>query len=563
MKTRRKRNAVTALLLALTLLSGVIFCAFSAYAEENEDLSALGAETYYFWGQNNNGPDFDAMKTPTGTFSYDASFGYYYYDIESFSSGDYCFVISTVSNSGASAASNQAVTAAAASGSYYLQHSNYSKYVCFHIWNDAKVPVRIYFVSPSAGCYAIPKSSVSATTAPSETSPAATSAPASASVSPTSSVSPTTSDSSSKTVVYCENAAGWDVVYVYLWNGNGAVQNAAWPGEMMTNIGGNIWRYESDVSYDNIIFNNRSTQTTDMVFPGSGYVFNNQSKTWEIYDTSPLSVLSYTTDLASPQYAGVEIILSASASGEGEVYYRFSATNNATNAVTLLSDFSKKSTAAWTPATAGTYTLTFSFKDEAGNSNERTLSYTVESGVTSTSPYIMKVTPSSGQIQKGESCAVSVFAGGGITGTNLLFYKLTVKDPSGSVVNVPYYARTSSFSFTPEKTGTYTLTVSVQASDNSEAVRFVTLSSVEEISDEPETQKPTTDNTDVLTLIGDADKNGKVEIVDATMIQRWCALLVTDDQINLKNADADRNKKVEVVDATTIQRYLALLIPEL
>ncbi len=58
---------------------------------------------------------------------------------------------------------------------------------------------------------------------------------------------------------------------------------------------------------------------------------------------------------------------------------------------------------------------------------------------------------------------------------------------------------------------------------------------------------------------GDVDLNGKVTIMDATMIQRF---LVNDPSANLnetqkKAADTDGNGKVTIMDATYIQRYLA------
>ncbi len=58
-------------------------------------------------------------------------------------------------------------------------------------------------------------------------------------------------------------------------------------------------------------------------------------------------------------------------------------------------------------------------------------------------------------------------------------------------------------------------------------------------------------------LIGDADMNSKVEISDATQIQRWLAKLVTNDKIDKLAADADMNSIVEIIDATCIQKFLS------
>ncbi|MBE6824464.1 MAG: hypothetical protein E7513_03860 [Ruminococcaceae bacterium] len=54
---------------------------------------------------------------------------------------------------------------------------------------------------------------------------------------------------------------------------------------------------------------------------------------------------------------------------------------------------------------------------------------------------------------------------------------------------------------------------------------------------------------------GDADNNGKLSIVDATMVQRY--LVDSTVAMNMENADMDCNGKVTIIDATAIQRNLA------
>lgn len=547
-KSKHARH-ITAILLTLCLLVSALLCTFAVHAEETDELSSSAAGTYYFYGLNTNDPDFGSMSSPTGTMTYSASLGYYYYDITSFNGGDYCFVISSVSGSGASAVNSPAVTSIASAGSYYLSQGNYRGYSCMHLWNPNSEAVRIYFTSASSGLYAVPLSSAGsdATTAPTS---ASTNTPTTA---PT--TSPTHGGNTGSTVLYCENAAGWSTVYAYMWNGDGAVSNGTWPGKAMTNIGSNIWSYHPDRAYDNVIFSaNGANQSPDLTFPGSGYLYNNATREWSVYDTSPLRVNSFTTDIASPQYAGTAVTLSASASGSGTVEYRFSVMN-ASGSTTVLRSYSTKKTAVWTPSTSGTYTLIYEFRDTAGNTNRRTLSYTIENGASSVSPYIKSVSPASGeQLVKGAPCTFTASAGGGMTGTNLLFYKYTLKNSSGAIVNVPYYTRSTTYSYTPAALGTYTLTVSVQGSDNTTVERAYVYTVVNEIVDDP-------DPVDYVR--GDADGSGEVTILDATRIQRWLAALVDDDGINLVNADADLNGDVNILDATRIQRLLAGLISHL
>ena len=61
-------------------------------------------------------------------------------------------------------------------------------------------------------------------------------------------------------------------------------------------------------------------------------------------------------------------------------------------------------------------------------------------------------------------------------------------------------------------------------------------------------------------LLGDANLDGTVNILDATEIQRFMAELctMTDEQKAL--ADVDHDGSITVLDATVIQRYLAELI---
>lgn len=57
-------------------------------------------------------------------------------------------------------------------------------------------------------------------------------------------------------------------------------------------------------------------------------------------------------------------------------------------------------------------------------------------------------------------------------------------------------------------------------------------------------------------LLGDADSDGEVSILDATRIQRYLADIVGADEIDADAADADEDGDISIVDATAIQRYL-------
>ena len=666
---KKSEKVLLSLVLVAAMLISMLACTLVVNAETT-DLAQTGEENYYFWGLNTNDPDFGAMTAPTGSFSYDGTKGYYYYDLQS-AGGDYCFVVSKVNNNGASAVKSPAVGGVQNAGKYYLSQGNYHGYACMHLWNQSGEAVRIYFTSENAGLNCIPLSEAGNTPTPTPTTSPAnpTSAPVSSGYiyclnnagwgtvyaymwgtgasdqnaewpgaamenigdgvwryqvsgsytsiilngggddtktadmsfpgtgkiydnqsgtwsnydgssnptptpqNPTSAPqNPTTAPQNPTTapvnpgtqVVYCENEAGWSTVTAYMWN-SGTDSNGGWPGVKMTSVGNNIWQYNLPKSFTNIIFSqNGQNQTGDLTFPGSGYIYNNKTGEWKIYDTSPLQVQSFTADLAAPQFAGTAITLSAQASGQGTVYYKFSV------GTTVIKDFGTVNSAVWTPSSAGTYTITFEFKDAAGNTNKRTMTYQVADGSSSEAPFIKRVTPAANQqIKNNTACNINISAGGGNTGTKLLFYKVTVKDASDNTINTPYYTRNTSYSFTPTALGKYTVTVSVQGSDNTTVTRDYIYNSV------TNPQNPS-DDTPVITPTqpatgssggdrphGDADMDGSVTILDATRIQRFKADLVTVNDIDTVRADADRDGEITILDATRIQRLIAGLIDKL
>lgn len=579
--TGKQTKRAVSLLLCLALLVSMLAFALTVRAEEVEEIADTGADTYYLWGEATNSPNFNG-STPSGTFTYDSSKGYYYCDVSG-ASGDYCFVISTNGTSASQAVSNQAVTTIADGKTYYVQAGNYHGFNCLHLWNPSGDALRFYFTSPSIGLTVVPQTASQPTQAPATQAPQPTQG---GGANPTTAPQPTQGGGTSdKTYVYCENEAGWSSVYCYMWkNSNDSIKNAAWPGVKMTNIGGNTWRYEvTNSALDMIIFNigSNQTQTGNMSFPGKDYSYNNKTSEWTIHDTSPLQVSSFATDLASPQYNGVGITLSAEAEGQGTVYYKFSVTGGNT---TVLSDFSTRNQVLWTPQTAGTYTLTYDFKDTAGNTNQRTKSFVIEDGSTVVAPYIKTVTPSGGEVQNNTNVNLVVAAGGGNTGTNLLFYKYTVKNASGSVVNVPYYTRNTSYTFKPTSLGEYTVTINVQGSDNKTIERSYTFTSVGSVTPTEafETQPPVgptdappaptqappqpTDAPPAPTqpagdvVYGDADDDGDVTVLDVTYIQRFEANIALPGPLNQLNADVDADDEVSIIDATLIQRFLAGII---
>lgn len=363
------------------------------------------------------------------------------------------------------------------------------------------------------------------------------------STSPTASTAPTASITpSGDNTVYLKNSAKWSTPKCYMWN-SGSDYNAGWPGVNMTLVGDDVWEYTPSKTFSYCIFSdNGANQTVDLTAK-YGFIYDNQTKSWSEYNPGPVKVKSYKATPSTKIYTGMDVVLSAKAeSTDGAVSYRFSVND------TVLSDFSAKDSAVWTPAAAGDYTVNFDFKDSAGNEINRNLSLSVLSDSDVTAPIIKKVTPSdSSYIRKGTASAISVTAGGGKTGTNLLFYKYVIVAPSGSQ-NTAYYTLDNYYSFTPIEEGDYKISVFVQGSDNTTVSKTITVTSIG--GDLP------TDPTDPVYKSGDVNKDGVVNIFDATYIQMYLAEF-SGYTVTLELGDLNRDGVITITDVTALQRSIA------
>ena len=59
---------------------------------------------------------------------------------------------------------------------------------------------------------------------------------------------------------------------------------------------------------------------------------------------------------------------------------------------------------------------------------------------------------------------------------------------------------------------------------------------------------------------GDANGDGKINIADATVIQKAIVGLVNQNEIERINSDVNFDSDITVIDATTIQMYIVGLI---
>lgn len=540
---KAKHRAASVVLVVLMVVSAFFVSGFSAYAATNTDATAsAGGTTVYFKNTDNwssvsvhywnatqhttwPGEKMTLVSGTTNVYTYEIPAGY-------------TSVIFNNSNAGSQTAD---LTMPSTSGQIYDFSTK--------AWSD----------------YAGPTEPTTATQPTTATGP----------TQPTTATQPTTP--SSEWVVYCQDEAGWGNVTAYMWNSS-TDSNAGWPGAKMTDLGDNVWMYEMPKEFKSVIFSNSgSGQSSDLTLPGNGYIYNNKTGKWDIYDTSPVKITAFTTDSASPQYTGMDILVSATAkSSEGTVSYQFTAENTTTGTKTVISPYSSASSVTWAPNTVGSYTITVDVKDTAGNTNSRSMSYIINDPTSVVKPLINAITPANnGQIQKNSVATVNVKAAGGNTGTKLLFYKYVVIDPDNTQ-NTAYYTQSTSYQFTPTKLGNYKVSVYVQGSDNQYAYKTYNYSSVDHVDPtvttpttvptQPTTVAPTTTPTQPTTVapstapttavqyeIGDVNRDGVVNIRDATIVQLYLAATTKFDAEQLKLADANKDGIVDIRDASEIQ----------
>ncbi len=138
-------------------------------------------------------------------------------------------------------------------------------------------------------------------------------------------------------------------------------------------------------------------------------------------------------------------------------------------------------------------------------------------------------------------------------------------DSEGDIENIVGTYADGYMVFITDKLGTFAITVEIEAPDN--PTDPVDPSDPTDPSD-PDVSNPTnptgpTDNTDPSKpvedkgILGDVNDDGKVNIKDATQIQKAAAKLITLSKNELARADVNADTKVNIKDATTIQKYAA------
>lgn len=347
--------------------------------------------------------------------------------------------------------------------------------------------------------------------------------------------------------IYFMNKNNWSKVNCYMWNEDqGNANNASWPGEAMTDEGDGVWSYDIKGDYNMVIFNDGSSQTGNLDYPGDCMIYDNGFKE---YDNNPLRVTVFESSVASPQYIGSSIVFTAAAKSDASVIqYQYSVNG------TVTQNYSTNSTFTWNPVSTGEYTIKLDVKDNIGNANTKEMTYEIKDPSNEVKPIFLSSSPATKtQIKTGATTNISVNAAGGNTGTKLLFYKFVVKDPNNTQINTAYYTLNKNYSFTPTVAGNYTVEVSVQSSDNTTITQKLTYESTGNVT----TTSTTTSTTSTVPtgLLGDVDNSGIVDVGDATLIQKY----VNHKPVNnflVERADYDKTGRIDIRDVTAIQKSL-------
>ena len=173
-----------------------------------------------------------------------------------------------------------------------------------------------------------------------------------------------------------------------------------------------------------------------------------------------LGITSFTADKVSPQISGTSITLTANATGQGALQYKFVVRDNETGNWYKLRDFEESNTFIWKTGNTGNKTLYVDVKDETGEVVRESMNYKIETSVEATAPKIIsfnadKISPQ----LSGTQIKLTVNA----TGSGKLQYKFIIRDnKTGNWYKLRDYAESNIFTWKTGNEGDKTLYVDVK-----------------------------------------------------------------------------------------------------
>ena len=171
--------------------------------------------------------------------------------------------------------------------------------------------------------------------------------------------------------------------------------------------------------------------------------------------TKPI-ISSFTASKASPQVAGTEIVLTAKATGNGTLKYRFRVGTGSGNSSTI-KDYSTTNTATWKANYAGNKILYVDVKDSTGKVVTKTMTFVVSEKAVA--PTISSFTTNKTSPQeKGTQVVLTVKA----TGTGTLQYRFRVGTANGNSSHIKDYSTSNTATWNANYAGTKVLFVDVK-----------------------------------------------------------------------------------------------------
>ena len=171
---------------------------------------------------------------------------------------------------------------------------------------------------------------------------------------------------------------------------------------------------------------------------------------YEKESTDPLKITT-TKATSTDNYVGTKVTLSTEATGgEGTIKYRFVAQLNGKNA--FVKDYTTSKSVTWTPSKAGTYTIYYKVKDEAGTIVCKSSKLTIKEKTVS-KLQISSINATSKDNYVGSAVTLSTEATGGEGTVKYRF----VAQLNGKNAFVKNYTTNKSVTWTPSKAGTYTI----------------------------------------------------------------------------------------------------------
>ena len=171
---------------------------------------------------------------------------------------------------------------------------------------------------------------------------------------------------------------------------------------------------------------------------------------------NPPVISSFTADKKSPQVSGTQIKLTAKATGNGALQYKFLIKDSSGNWA-VLRDYGKSNVYTWKTGKAGNKTIYVDVKDSNGKVTRASMSYTIKAEA---KPPVVSSFTADKKSPQASGTQIKLTAKA--TGNGTLQYKFLIKDAAGNWSVLRDYGTSNTYTWKAGKTGNKTLYVDVK-----------------------------------------------------------------------------------------------------